>query len=197
MKSQRDAEIRNSRERFALWRTIAVDFARIGKAERSIEIAQEIIDESEQTLALRQIAQICTLQDKDELARQADGAIIDEAQKMFGLIGISDAKNQSGKTEEALVFLREAETLCETVPQLASRSAAYNELARRFYDYGDREKARALLHENLETIAEIRDESSRAVTLAQLGDFYEKLKFELNDREKETLETLIRKAEWQ
>jgi hypothetical protein len=93
--------------------------------------------------------------------------------------------------------LREAETLCETVPQLASRSAAYNELAGRFYDYGEPEKARRLLHENLETIAEIRDESSRAVTLAQLNDFYEKLNFQLNDAEKETLEAMARKAEWQ
>ena len=197
LKSQRDSEIRNSRERFGLWRTIAVDFARIEKAERGIEIAQEIIDENEQTLALRQISKICTLKNKDELARLAHSAIGDEAQKMFGLIGISDAKNKLGKTDEALNFLREAEALCETVPQLASRSAAYNELAKRFNDYGEREKARELLHENLETIAEIRDESSRAVTLAQLGDFYEELKFELYDAEKEILETIVRKAEWQ
>ena len=194
LKSQRDGEIRNSRERYGLWRTIAVEFAQLEKPERAIEIAQEIVDESSQINALTQIAQVCALQNKDELARQSLNSIGDDAQKMFALIGTSDAKNKTGKSEEAIIYLREAETLCETVPQLASRSAAYNELAKRFYAYGDPTKARELLHANLETIQEIRDESSRAVTLAQLGDFYEELKFELNDAEKEILQRMIRQA---
>ncbi len=194
LKSQRDSEIRNSRERYGLWRTIAVEFARIEKAERAIEIAQEILDENSQTNSLAQIAQVCVMQNKDELARQSLNAIGDDAQKMFALIGASDAKYKAGKTDEALDYLREAETLCETVPQLASRSAAFNELAKRFSDYGDAEKARQLLQENLETIQEIRDESSRVVTLAQLNDFYERLSFELNDAEKQILQTLVRQA---
>jgi tetratricopeptide (TPR) repeat protein len=195
LKSQRDSEIRDSRARFGLWSTIAVEFARIERAERAIEIAQEIIDENSQTSALANIAQVCTLQNKDELARQAVNSIGDDAQKMFALIGISDAKNKLEKKDEALNYLREAETLCETVPQLASRSTAFNELAGRFYNYGDAEKSRSLLHENLETIANIRDESSRAVALAQLSDFYEQLKFDLNDGEKGILLGIIRKSE--
>jgi len=194
LKSQRDGEIRNSRERYGLWATIAVEFARVEKPERAVEIAQEIPDENSQTNALAQIAQVCITQNRAEFARQSLNSIGDDAQRMFALIGASDAKNKAGQSEEALIYLREAETLCETVPQLASRSAAYNELARRFYNYGDAEKARELLHENLETIAEIRDESSRAVTLAQLGDFYEELKFELNDAEKEILQRLVRQS---
>lgn len=194
LKSQRDGEIRNSRERYGLWATIAVEFALIEKPERAVEIAQEIPDEKSQTNALAQIAQVCITQNRDELARQSLNSIGDDAQRMFALLGTSDAKNKAGKGEESLIYLREAETLCETVPQLASRSAAYNELAKRFFEYGDPEKARQLLHENLETIAEIRDESSRAVTLAQLGDFYEELKFELNDAEKEILQRLVRQA---
>ncbi len=195
LKSQRDGETRDSRARFGLWAAIAVEFARIEKAERSIEIAQEIVDENSQTSALKQIAQVCTLQNKDELARQAVNAIGDDAQKMFALIGISDAKYKLEKKDEALNFLREAEILCETVPQLASRSTAYNELAVRFHSYGDMEKSRALLHENLETIANIRDESSCAVALVQLSDFYERLKFDLSDAEREILLAIIRKAE--
>jgi tetratricopeptide (TPR) repeat protein len=104
LKSQRDSEIRNSRERFGLWRTIAGEFARIEKGERAIEIAQEIIDENEQTLALKQIAQICALQNKDELVRQSLNSINDDAQKMFGLIGISDAKNKVGKNGRSVNF---------------------------------------------------------------------------------------------
>jgi len=111
LKSQRDQEIRDSRARYNLWATIAVEFARIEKADRAVEIAQEIIDETAQTSALKQIAQVCALQNKDGLARQAVGAIGDDAQKMFALVGISDACNKSGKTDEALSVLREAETL--------------------------------------------------------------------------------------
>ncbi len=194
LKSQRDSEIRNSRERYALWRTIAVEFALLEKVERAIEIAQEILDENFQTNALAQIAQVCIAQNRDELARQAVNAIGDDAQKMFALIGAGDAKHKAGKTEEALNYLREAETLSEFVPQLASRSAAFNELAKRFSDYGDAGKARQLLQENLETIQEIRDESSRVVTLAQLGDFYEQFNFNLNDAERQILRALVRQA---
>lgn len=194
LKSQRDSEIRNSRDRFAVWQSIAVEFARVEKPERAIGIAQEIIDETTQTNALAQIALVCAAQNKDDFARQSLNAIGDDAQKMFALIGVSDAKQKSGNTDEALNYLREAETLCETVSQLASRSAAFSELAKRFYDYGDAEKARRLLQENLETIQEIRDESSRVVTLAQLNDFYEQMNFELNDTEKLILQTLVRQS---
>lgn len=194
LKSQKDRDVRDSRARYNLWATIAVEFARIEKADRAVEIAQEIIDETAQTTALSNIAQVCAMQSKDESARQSLNAIADDAQKMFALIGISDAKIKTEKPDEALKFLREAETLSETVPQLASRSAALGELAKRFQDLGDAAKARQLLHENLELIPTIRDESSRAVALAQLSDFYEQLNYELNDAEKEILQTLVRQA---
>jgi len=196
LKSQRDSEIRDSRARFGLWGTIAVEFARFEKGERAIEIAQEVLDENSQISALSQIAQVCTLQNKDDLARQAVASIGDDAQKMFALIAVSDAHNKIEKKDEALNFLREAETLSETVPQLASRSAALSELAKRFHASGDAKKARQLLRENLETISGIRDKSSRAVTLAQLSDFYEQLGFEINEAEKEILKAMIQKAEW-
>ncbi|MGI8786760.1 MAG: tetratricopeptide repeat protein [Pyrinomonadaceae bacterium] len=196
LKSQRDNEIRDSRQRFNLWGTIAVEFARMEKDERAVETAQEIIDEDSQTFALAQIAQICAMQNQDEIARQAINAIQDDAQRMFALIGVSDQKNKLEKPEEALRFLREAETFAETVPQLASRSAAFNELAKRFYAYGDADKARELLHENLETIFQIRDESSRVVALARLADFYDELKIDLTEVERELLRAIVRKIEW-
>ena len=194
LKSQPDQEVRDSRARYNLWGTIAAEFARIEKAERAIEIAQEVLNEAAQTNALKHIAQFCTTQNKDEIARQAVNAIGDDAQKVFALIGVSDAHHKTGRAEEALRVLREAETLCETVPQLASRSVAYNELAKRFYEYGNTEKARSLLRENLETISDIRDESVCVAALAQSADLYEELKLDLSDAEKEILEALARKA---
>jgi len=196
LKSQRDAETRDSRARFGLFAAIAVLFARFEKAERAVEIAQENIDENEQTSALAQIAQVCTLQGKDEFARQAVQAIKDDAEKMFALINVSDAKISAGKKEEAIEILHEAAALAETVPQLASRSSAFNELAKRFLKYDAAEKARELLHENLETIAQIRDESSRSSTLAQLAEIYEQANFVLTDSEKEILLSMIRRREW-
>jgi tetratricopeptide (TPR) repeat protein len=194
LKSQRETETRDSRAKFQVFTQIAVQFARFEKAERAIEIAQENADQTEKTSALSQIAQVCTLQDKDELARQSISAIGDDAQKMFALIGVSDAKNKLNESEKAIGFLNEAAALSEAVPQFASRSAAYNELAARFQKYGESERAREICSENLAVIAQIRDESSRAVALAQLSSVYEQAEFTLNDAEKSILRTMIQKA---
>ncbi len=195
LKSQKDSEIRDSRARFNLWGTIAVQFAQYEKSERAIEIAQENIDETEQMSALTQIAQACIRQNNDILARQAINSISEDSERMFALIGVSDAKNVSGEREKAIDLLNEAAALCETVPQLASRSAAYNEFTTRFHNYGEQDKSRLLSRENLETIAQIRDESIQVVTLAQLADIYERENFVLTDAEKTILQTMIARAE--
>jgi tetratricopeptide (TPR) repeat protein len=194
LKSQREAETRDSRAKFQVFGAIAIQFAEFGKTERAIEIAQENLNETEKTSALSQIAQVCTLQNKDELARQSINAIGDDAQRMFALIGVSDAKNKQDEREKAIELLNEAAALSETVPQFASRSTAYNELAGRFQKYGESEKAREISFDNLTIISQIRDESSRAVALAQLATVYEQAEFTLNDAEKSILRTMIQKA---
>ena len=195
LKSQQEKETRDSRSRFALFGTIAALFASYRKAERAIEIAQEIPDENQQMASLAQIAQIFTMNGEDAFALQAVAAIAEDAQRLMAYIGISDAQKRLDKKEEAIKTLHEAAHLAETVPQLASRSQAFNELATRFAEYGETERARELTHENLETIAQIRDESSQAVSLAALSEIYEKNNYELTDAEKQILQDLIRKAE--
>src|SRR5215213_8937199 len=195
IKSQHEKETRDSRAKFALFSTIAALFASYDKPERAIEIAQEIPDENEQMSALAQIAQILTLHEKDEAALSAVHAIREDSQRLSAFIGISDAQKRLDKKEEAVKTLNEAAHLAETIPQLASRSAAFNELARRFAEYGETERARELTHENLETIAAIRDESSQAVCLATLSEIYNANKYELTGAEKEILQAIIRKAE--
>jgi len=194
LKSQRDGETRDSRVRFKNFGAIAIQFARFEKAERAIEIAQENIDETERTTALNIIAQVCTLQGKDEIARQSINAIHDDSQRMFALIGMSDAKDKLNEREKAVEVLNEAAALAETVPQLASRSSAYNELAARFQKYGENKRSRDLFLENLKLISQIRDESSRAVAVAQLANIYDEAEFTLNDAEKSILRTMIQKA---
>ncbi len=195
LKSQKDAEIRDSRARFNLWGVIAVQFAKYEKGERGIEIAQENIDEMEQMSALSQIAQVCAAQDKEELTRQAINAIGEDSQRMFALVGVSDAKNNLGEREKSVEYLNEAAALCETVPQLPSRSAAYNEFTVRFHNYGEITKSRLMSHANLETIADIRDESIQAVTLAQLAAIYEKENFALTADERNEMLKMLRRAE--
>ena len=194
LKSQRDAETRDSRAKFQIFGAIAVQFARFEKAERAIEIAQENVDENEKNSALAQIAQVCTLQGKDELARQSINAIRDDAQRVFALIGVSDAKIKLNEKEKAVEFLSESAALGETVPQIASRSSVYNELAKRFQKYGESGKAREFAFENLKIISQIRDESTRAVALAHLASVYDEAEFVLNDAEKGILRTMIQKA---
>jgi len=196
LKSQKDLEIRSSKNRFTLWSGIAVLFARYEKPERAVEIAQEITDETEQTSALSQIAQSLALQGNDAAAQQSVNAIHDDSQRLFALIGVSDAHNRLEKRDEAIRHLTEAAHLAEAVTQLAPRSTAFIELARRFQDYGETARARELSHENLETIAQIRDESSRAVSLVNLAELYEQSNFDLTDEEKAILHSMTKQKDW-
>lgn len=195
LKSQHEKETRNSRAKFELFGAIAALFARYKKAERAVEIAQEIPDEEQQMSALAQIAQTFTSNGEDAFAAQAVAAIAEDARRLMAFIGISDAQKGLEKRDEAVQTLTEAAHLAETVPQLASRSQAFNELAKRFAAFDEIEKARQITHENLETIAQIRDESSQAVALAALSEIYETNNFELTDAEKQILQAIIIKAE--
>ncbi len=194
LRSQRDHEVRDRRARFDLWAVIAVQYAVFEKPERAVEIAQEIFDGNAQTSALSQIAQICAASNNDDFARQAVNTIGDDSLKMYALLGISDVKNEAENTEAAVKFLTEAETYAESVEQLSSRSAAYSELARRFYAFGNAEKAHELGIKNLDTIFNIRDESTRAVALAQMSDFYQAGDLELTAPEREMILRIIGKS---
>ncbi len=195
LKSQHEKETRDSRAKFGLFGTIAALFASYEKPERAVEIAQSIEDENEQMSSLARIAQILTTGDEEAFALQAVHAIGEDAQRLLAFIGIADAQRQLDKRDEAVKTLNEAAHLAETVPQLASRSSALNEIAKRFAELDETTRARALTHENLETIAAIRDESSQAVCLAALSEIYEANNFELTAAEKEILQAIIRKAE--
>lgn len=196
LKSQRERETRDSRAKFALFASIAAEFAQFEKPERALEIAQENDDETQSRAALSQIAQICVLQGKDEWMRQAIQSIDEDSSRMFALVGASDAKNRAERREEAIELLNEAAHLAETVPQFSVRSSAFNELAKRFVEYGEIDRARAISGENLETILQIRDDGNRAVALANLEEIYKQADFSLSDEDKKILFELIKHTEW-
>lgn len=196
LKSQHERETRDSRAKFALFASIAAQFAQFEKPERAIEIAQQNDDEAQKHAALSRIAQICALQNQDEWTRQAIQAIDEDSSRMFALINVSDAKNRAGRREKAIELLNEAAHLAETVPQFSVRSSAFNELAKRFIELGEADRAREITRENLEVITQIRDESSRSVALANLEEIYKQGGFSLSDDDKKILFELIRNAEW-
>ncbi|MGI9055928.1 MAG: tetratricopeptide repeat protein [Pyrinomonadaceae bacterium] len=194
LKSQTEKETRDSRARFQLFATIAVLFAKFEKPERALEIAHENEDENEQQSAFSQIAQVFILQGREDLARQAIREIRDDSQKLFALIGLSDAENKQNEREKALRYLNEAAQLAETVPQFALRSSVYNELANRFQKFGETEKVNEIRQENLEIIRQIRDHSSRVVSLANLSDFYAQYEIKISEEERETLRSMVRES---
>lgn len=191
LKSQKEIETRDSKARFALFVNIAVQFAGFEKGERAIGIAHEIVDENEEINALGQIANILTIQKNPELASTALNAIREDAQRTFALISLSDTSAANGDKENATAFLDEASSLAEEVPQLVSRSSAYNALAFRYFKLGDPEKAQQAADTNLATIVSIKDESSRVTAMTDLAKVFEDCGFEVAAEQKETVQSLL------
>ncbi len=196
LNSQQENEIRDSNSRHQLFSAIAVQFARLEKIERAIEIAHENPDVFQTNLALANISQLCVLQGNDEMAQQATKGIDSDSQRLTALVGLSDAKNQIDKKTEAVEFLDEAVTLIETIPQFIARTDTQNELANRFGFYGETEKARKLASASLQTVGEILGNDNRSLALSELAKVFEKYDFQLSDEDKELLGTLVQKSDW-
>lgn len=191
LRSQKENETRSSPERFRLLAAISAQFAAFGKGERAIEIGENIEDENESVSALSQIASVLTYGSEDELARRAVNAIAEDGHRVFALIGMSEAKAKAGDSEGSLTLLDEALHLTETVPQLAMRSSAYQEMAARFHNLGRDGSARAAAELSFDTVLAIRDESSRAALLAQLSDIFVVLGSEIDVERGQNLRKLM------
>jgi len=189
LKSQRESETRDSKTRFARYADIAAQYAGFEKGERAMEIAHEIVDEEQSMKALAQIAQTVTVQKNEDLARQAIAAIPDDAHRMFALIALSDTV--AAEREKAIAFLDEANALAEEVPQLASRSSAYVEIARRFAKFEESDRLDAVVKKSLETIVAIKDESTRAAALAELSDLADGIGMSIAEEDREMLKAVI------
>ncbi len=196
LKSQRENETRDSRSRNALFSKIATQFAGFGRSERGTEIALEIVDPDNQMNALAQISQILTIQKDDEQARETVNLIAEDSNRLFALIAIADGKKKLEEPDDAIRVLDEAVTLAETVPQFSARSEVLNEIADRYVSLGQPEKARSASIENLAVIAKIRDESNRAVAIANLATIYATGKIDLTEAEKTVIQGFARQVEF-
>ena len=194
LKSQTEKETRDSRARLHLFATIAVLFAKIEKPNRAFDIAQENADENERQTAFSQIAQVLVLQGEEELAQQAIKAISEDSQKLFALIGLSDAEKSKKNNTKAVEYLAQAHTLTETIEQFSVRSTAFNQLAERFDALEETTKMREILTENLQTIFQIKDQVLRTVSLANLSGLYNSHEIKYTEEELVILKTLVIEA---
>lgn len=170
LESQHERETRDHKAKFRLFTTIAAQFAGFEKGERAIEIAEKIQEDGERTSALTQIAAILTARREDGEARHAFRAIDQDGDRVFALIGMSDAKEKNEDRAGAIELLAEAGELAETVPQLTMRSSAYIEIGKRFKSWGEPQRAREAFERAIDVSTRVRDESARVMTLANMAD---------------------------
>jgi tetratricopeptide (TPR) repeat protein len=190
LKSQRENEIRDSRSRNALYSTIATQFVAFDKTQRGVEAALENPDPAQRTKTLAQIAQILTMRGDDSQARDTLGMIEDDSERLYALISMAAAKRKLNDDEAAAGLLDEALELAESVPQVSARAEVLGEVAARFADAGNSEKARIAALRNLEVISIIRDESSRAASLARLAFIYANAGLDLTEPERAIISRL-------
>ncbi len=194
LESQHERETRDSRARYRLFTQIAAQFAGFEKGERAIEIAEKIKDEAERTSALSQTASILTVRKEDEQARHAFRAITSDGDRVFALIGMSDAKLKNEERDAAFEILREAASLAETVPQLSSRASGYSEIGRRMIALGETSDANEAFRKSLDSITQIRDSSTQAVALAALAQITSAAGFSLDESFHPIIQTLAARA---
>lgn len=196
LKSQGETEIRDSKQRYSLFASIAIQFAQLQKFERAIEVAQENAYSDQKNLALSNIAQIAVFKENDDYADQAIKAIKEESSRLNALVGLSDAKETVKKRDESLDLLNNASQLVDTVEQLIVRTEVENDLALRFNKIGETEKSREMASRSLQTIEEIKGDENRSYALAQLSDVYNKLEFEVSEEDKNVLDSMIKTSEF-
>ncbi len=77
------------------------------------------------------------------------------------------------------------------MPQFASRSSAYVEIARRFAKFEETGRLNAVVKKSLETIVAIKDESTRAASMAELSALADEIGLTVQDEDRGILKTII------
>ncbi|HQZ81954.1 MAG TPA: hypothetical protein PLR83_01920 [Pyrinomonadaceae bacterium] len=169
LEGQQEKETRDSRARNSIWTAIAVQFAGFGYADRGIEIAKKNIDDRETAKAIGEIAQILATTGDLEKARET--ALLQEEayDQAETLVSVVDTLTLKGETTKVAETLAEAEEITDTVPQISAKADLLIEIAKRRKDLGEAGIATATAEKAIASIVEIRDESRRVTSLANLS----------------------------
>jgi len=106
---------------------------------------------------------------------------------------MSDAAQKANLREKSVQFLDAAYHLTEEVAQLPSRSQALNEIALRCIEHHQTDKAKTILHENLEIISTILDDTQRTLAVSNISEVYENAGFEVSEAETKIIQEMLKR----
>ena len=190
LRSQHEFETRDSKSKFGLMGSIAAQFAGFEQRERALEVAESIKDEVQRSSALATVAAIAASQGDEALGRQALDSIPDVSDRMYALIGMSDAVS---KTDAVLAsdFLNRAERRSNEVSQLGPKADALIEIAKRRVRSEETDGVRSMISKVLEIVGSMRSETGVVRTLAQLATLIENTDLKLSETDVERLQALV------
>ena len=190
LRSQHEFETRDSKSKFGLMGSVAAQFAGFEKTERAIEVAESIEDEGQRSAALATVAAIAAAQGDEFRGRQALDSIPEVSDRMFALIGMSDAVSI---TDAVLAsdFLNRAERRSNEVAQLGPKVDGLIEIGKRRVRAGEIDGIRSLISRIIEVVATMRSERGIVRTLAQLATFTENAELTLSEADRGKLQSLL------
>jgi hypothetical protein len=106
------------------------------------------------------------------MAREAIAAIPEASDRVFALVGMSDASSESDAALSE-TFLREAETGVDEIETLGPKSEALMAIAERQLKLGQTEKFRSSISKALAIAGEMRDDAARVNVIARTASLYE------------------------
>jgi tetratricopeptide (TPR) repeat protein len=190
LRSQRDFETRDSKSKFGLMGSIAAQFAGFEKRERGLEVAESIEDGGQRSAALATVAAIAAGQGDEATGGQALNAIAEPSDRVFALIGMSDAVN---KTDAALAseLLDRSERMTDEVAQFGPKADALIEIGKRRIRAGEIDGIRSLISQIIEVVSNMRSETGVVKTLAQLSSLTESAGLKLSEEDEARLRAML------
>jgi tetratricopeptide (TPR) repeat protein len=193
LKSQTEYEIRDTAARNRMFATVAIQFQRVGQTDKAIIIANENQDGTRRNEALTSIAQLLLMDGNTDLAESVLEGVRPESEKAMAFVGLSDAANTIDNKEAALENVNRAKEVLGEITQHIVRADVSDEIALRLSAYGDNEGAVQMARDNINLIAEIRDDGGQSAALLRLASVYNKLGIEPASAELDVLDTIVRK----
>ena len=189
--SQGERETRDSLTRFKTFTAITAQFAEFGEAETAIDAADRIQFDGERHAALAQIARTLAAQNEEQSAHRALKLITDAEIRTFALLKIADDYYRAENLPQAVEYTDEAAKSlddAETNPLRLRLSVA---AANRYAVFGANDKAHQTAEKILREVIKLRNPSLQSNVLADLSAGFKQANLELNQTEKELLQTIL------